>query len=141
MLKVIHAGNAMPMSLPVDPTSEFEPGMFAQLGLIGNDIIATVSDGTAPIGKAEFVEYLIAWQDTMEDVVYTPTNYLPGVNAETGELDGSVRSYGTWTGVHSESGKSWELSSYHTWDFQDGLVINGGDYFDAGGFLASLSSE
>lgn len=97
--------------------------------------------GTAPIGKAEFVEYLIAWQDAMEDVVYTPTNYLPGVNAETGELDGSVRSYGTWTGVHSESGKSWELSSYHTWDFQDGLVINGGDYFDAGGFLASLSSE
>ena len=50
MLKVIHAGNAMPMSLPVDPTSEFEPGMFAQLGLIGNDTVATVSDGTAPVG-------------------------------------------------------------------------------------------
>ena len=45
--------------------------------------------GTAPIGKAEFVEYLIAWQDAMEDVVYTPTNYLPGVNAETGELIGA----------------------------------------------------
>jgi|TARA_R110001583_G_scaffold16234_23_gene66359 hypothetical protein len=40
----------MPMSLPVDPTSEFEPGMFAQLGLIGNDTVATVSDGTAPVG-------------------------------------------------------------------------------------------
>ena len=50
MLKVIHAGNAMPMSLPVNPSSEFEPGMFAQLGLIGNDTVATVSDGTAPVG-------------------------------------------------------------------------------------------
>jgi hypothetical protein len=50
MLKVIHSGNAMPMSLPVDPTAEFQPGMFAQLKLIGNDIVAGVSDGTAPLG-------------------------------------------------------------------------------------------
>ena len=49
-MKVIHTGNALPMSLPVDPTAEFEPGMFAQLGLIGNDIVAGVSDGTAPLG-------------------------------------------------------------------------------------------
>ncbi len=89
--------------------------------------------------QAEFGEYLIGWQDAMEDVVYTATNYLPGVNPETGVLDGSVRSYGTWTGVHSETGKSWELSSYHTWDFKDGQIVYGGDYFDAGGFLASLA--
>jgi len=50
LLKVIHSGNALPMSLSVDPTAEFEPGMFAQLGLIGNDIVASVSDGTAPLG-------------------------------------------------------------------------------------------
>lgn len=40
----------MPMSLPVDPTAEFQPGAFAQLRVIGNDIVAGVSDGTAPIG-------------------------------------------------------------------------------------------
>lgn len=43
MLKVIHSGNSMPISLPVDPTSEFQPGMFAQLGLMGNDSVATDS--------------------------------------------------------------------------------------------------
>ena len=112
----------------------------AQLDMIHEDVQwQPAFFGTARIGKAEFGEYLIAWQDSMEDVVYTSTNYLPGVNAETGLLDGSVRSYGTWTGVHSETGKSWELNSYHTWDFQDGLVFFGGDYFDAGGFLASLT--
>ncbi len=50
MLKVIHSGSSLPLSLSADPTSEFEPGMFAQLGLLGNDIVATVSDGTAPMG-------------------------------------------------------------------------------------------
>ena len=50
MLKVIHTGNALPMSLSVDPTAEFEAGIFAQLKLIGNDIVAGVSDGTAPLG-------------------------------------------------------------------------------------------
>jgi hypothetical protein len=32
-------------------------------------------------------------------------------------------------------------STYHTWDFKDGLIISGGDYFDAGGFLASLQED
>jgi len=50
LLKVIHTGNALPMSLSVDPTAEFEAGIFAQLKLIGNDIVAGVSDGTAPLG-------------------------------------------------------------------------------------------
>jgi hypothetical protein len=50
VLKIIHSGNAMPISLPVDPTAEFQPGVFAQLRVIGNDIVAGVSDGTAPMG-------------------------------------------------------------------------------------------
>ncbi len=69
MLKVIHAGNAMPMSLPVDPTSEFEPGMFAQLGLIGNDIIATVSDGTAPIGIIDDVRSTAFTKAQVDEIV------------------------------------------------------------------------
>jgi hypothetical protein len=50
MLKVIHIGNALPVSYPIHPSAEFEPGMAAQLTILGNDIMATVSDGTAPIG-------------------------------------------------------------------------------------------
>ena len=98
--------------------------------------------GSTPVGKEEYAGYLKSWQDQMEDVVFTPTNdYLPGVLAETGVQDGSVRVYGTWTGVHSATGKNWELSTYHTWDFKDGLIISGGDYFDATGFVASLEVE
>lgn len=50
MLQVIHIGNALPISYPIHPSAEFEPGMVAQLTILGNDIMATVSDGTAPIG-------------------------------------------------------------------------------------------
>ena len=55
--------------------------------------------------------------------------------------DNNTSIVGKWTGIHSESGKSWELISYHTWDFKDGLIISGGDYFDAGGLLSSLASN
>ena len=97
--------------------------------------------GSPVMNKEEAMAYMKGWHDAMEDVVYTPVNWLPGVLADTGLPDGSVRSYGKWTGVHSESGKSWELISYHTWDFKDGLIISGGDYFDAGGLLSSLASD
>ncbi len=49
MLKIIHT-MGLPISMPLDPTAEFQPGMFAQLKIIGNDIIAGISDGTAPYG-------------------------------------------------------------------------------------------
>lgn len=48
--RIIQAGNALPFSYPVDPNAEFQPGMIAQLGVIGNNYVCGVSDGTAPLG-------------------------------------------------------------------------------------------
>ena len=50
MLRVVHLENPNPISITVDMTAEFEPGMIGQLRVIGNDIVCGVSDGTAPIG-------------------------------------------------------------------------------------------
>lgn len=50
MLRTIHIGVPLPISYPVHPSAEFEPGVFAQLTILGNDIMATISDGTAPLG-------------------------------------------------------------------------------------------
>lgn len=50
MLRLVQIGNALPLSYPVDSTSVFEPGMIAQLKLVGQDIVAGLSDGTAPLG-------------------------------------------------------------------------------------------
>lgn len=72
MLKIIHSGNALPMSLSVDPTAEFEPGMFAQLGLIGNDIVAGISDGTAPLGLIDDVRTSAFTKPQVDEIVIAP---------------------------------------------------------------------
>jgi len=66
---------------------------------------------------------------------------LPGVLAETGVADVSVRSYVTWSGTHTATTKKWEMKAYHTWDFKDGLIISGGDYFDASGLINFLQAD
>ena len=119
-----------------------EADLDAQLALVHEDIDwQPAFHGSEKIGKEAYGDYLKGWHDVMENVVYTPENYLPGVSIETSLADGSVRSYGTWSGTHSASGKTWEMISYHTFDFKDGKIIAGGDYFDAGGLMASLQTE
>lgn len=61
--------------------------------------------GDPLMDKEATLTYMKGWQDAMEDITYTPENYLPGVDPETGQLNGSVRTYGTWTGTNTESGK------------------------------------
>lgn len=49
MLKIIVlSGN--PIAYPVDPNAIFEPGMIAQLKVVGDEIVVGVSDGSAPFG-------------------------------------------------------------------------------------------
>jgi len=95
MLKVIHSGNAQPMSLPMDPTAEFQPGMFAQLGLIGNDTVATVSDGSAPICIIDDVSTTSFTKAQIDEIIYIPVRaveidsngYRVNVEEVTGVLE------------------------------------------------------
>lgn len=50
VFRIVQAGNALPIQWPVDPSAEFQPGMIGQLGMLGNQIVCGVSDGSAPIG-------------------------------------------------------------------------------------------
>jgi len=94
--------------------------------------------GSENYGKAEHVEAMKMYQQMFDNIKFDADYWLPGVDPETGIRDGSVRTYGTWTGVHTESGKEWALKSYHPMAFKDGKIIGGGDYFDFGGFMASF---
>tara|TARA_B110000003_G_scaffold252109_1_gene266365 strand:- start:173 stop:670 length:498 start_codon:yes stop_codon:yes gene_type:complete len=139
---------------PVNTNPDFEANVeLAKSFMIahGADDIATQTDllhddllwqppmyGSEQYGKAEHIEAMKMYQSMFDDILYTADNWLPGVNAETGELDGSVRTYGTWTGVHAETGQAFNLTAYHTMDFKNGKISAGGDYFDVGGFFASF---
>jgi hypothetical protein len=97
MLRIVHAGNSLPASWPLDPTAEFEPGMIAQLKIIGNDIICGISDGTAPLGMIDDVRTSAFSKTQIDEIVEVSvtdmeldTNGVP-VNAhdEVGFLDNS----------------------------------------------------
>jgi hypothetical protein len=81
MLRLIAAGQALPFSWPVDPSCHFEPGMIAQLTTIGNQVMATVSNGTAPIGIIDDIKTKAytntAWDET---VITRPLVGIPGPN-------------------------------------------------------------
>lgn len=69
MLKIVHAGSTLPASFTLDPTAEFEPGMIAQLKVIGNDIVCGVSDGTAPIGLIDDIRTRAFTKNQIDEVV------------------------------------------------------------------------
>lgn len=69
MLKLVQAGNALPVSYPVDITSEFQPGQIGQLKLVGQDIVVGVSDGTAPLGIIDDIRTTAFTQNAVDEVV------------------------------------------------------------------------
>ena len=78
----------------------------------------------------------------MENISYKPENFLSGVDPETNLPNGSVRTYGTWTGKNTASGKNFKVKFYHYLTFNnDGLVIDGGDYGDATGTVLAVSLD
>jgi hypothetical protein len=60
-------GLGLPYSFPVDPSSNFLPGMLGQLVVIGNQVMCGVSDGTSPIGIIDDIKTrsftAVAWNE------------------------------------------------------------------------------
>lgn len=94
------------------------------------------------MNKEETREYFKGWHDAMEDIAFEAQNYLPGVDPETGLLNGSVRTYGNWSGTKSDSGKTFKGLWYHYLTFdENGKIINGGDFGDATGLIMSVMPD
>ena len=69
MLRTIQVGNALPMSFPCDPNAVFEPGMIGQLGVLGNNIVCGVSDGTAPLGIIDDIKTTAFTAPSIDEIV------------------------------------------------------------------------
>ena len=93
----------------------------------------------APSSNREMVvEMIKGYHDMFEDISWTPEVWLPGTDRK-GNFDGSVRTYGTWTGTYVQSGKSKDLKTSHYFNFNnEGLIERGGDFFDFNGMMAAV---
>lgn len=74
----MQVGNALPASFICDPSAEFQPGMISELVVIGNQIMATVSNGTAPIGIIDDIKTRAFTNVSWNEEIYVPA---VGVNS------------------------------------------------------------
>ena len=108
----------------IDENVQHQSPMYGQ-GIVGYEGV---------LGQAKF------YMEGFSDVVFENAIWLPGVDTDSLQNNGSVRVYGTWTGKSNETGKSFAVDSYHFFDVQDGKIISSGDYFDATGMVMAIAA-
>lgn len=89
MFRVVHNPTPYPISYPVHPSAEFQPGYIAQITVIGNDAVMTVSDGTAPIGiidDSKTSSFSRVQIDEIVEIVVKPEDIVGGLT--TRDYDG-----------------------------------------------------
>ena len=68
MLRLVQVGNTFPVSFICDP-SAVSALEFSELTVIGNQVMATVSNGTAPIGVIDDIKTKaftnVSWNETI----------------------------------------------------------------------------
>src|ERR1700722_12043540 len=76
MLRLIEVFNTIPFSFPVASSAQFQPGFIAQLAVDGMQVVATVSNGLAPIGIIDDIKTRAftgnAWDETIVVPVTNP---------------------------------------------------------------------
>ncbi len=115
-----------------------------QLALVSKDIQIEVPmyGSNELLGYDAYAAMLKGYHNNFEDVQYNAEVWLPGVDTVSLKADGSVRTYGTWTGKNSTTGKSINLKGYWYFNFDDdGKVIAQGDYFDYGGMMQAVGPK
>ncbi len=80
MLRLVQVGNTLPVSFICDPSAEFQPGQIAELTVIGNQVMATVSNGTAPIGVIDDIKTKAFTNVSWNETVTVPAIGVPGPN-------------------------------------------------------------
>lgn len=68
----MQVGSSLPISFIVDPSAEFQPGSVGQMTVIGNTVMCTVSDGTAPIGIIDDIKTRAFTQVSWSEVTIVP---------------------------------------------------------------------
>lgn len=89
-------------------------------------------------GSLQVAEFYI---NNYKNVRFEEAVWLPGVDTLSLQPDGSVRAYGKWKGESIATGRTFELMSYHNFDFKDGKIVSTGEFFDATGMVQAVGPQ
>lgn len=84
ILRLNQVGNNLPMSFILDPSAEFLPGQCAQLTVNSNTVMATVSNGRAPIGIIDDIRTRAFVTPAWNETIIVPAQGV--INPQTGQL-------------------------------------------------------
>ncbi len=97
--------------------------------------------GSVPGTKATWAATLGGYVADWDSIRLMNAIYLPGLDQNTAEFDGSVRYYGLWVARH-KSGVETSLSYYATADFNsDGKLVVYSEFYDLGGLLNAIKPK
>lgn len=91
--------------------------------------------------KAHNQELVKGFFDEFTSFKLNDAIFLPGIDTANHQMDGSVRYYGSWDGVH-KSGIQTHSPFYGTYDFNaDHKIVNAEEYFDVGGLMMAVAPK
>ena len=77
-----------------------------QVKLVSKDIVSQPAIyGVDKINYEGYCQMIKGYHAAFDDIKYTADYWLPGTDT-LGNIDGSVRTYGTWTGIHTATQKT-----------------------------------
>ncbi|MBT8184437.1 MAG: nuclear transport factor 2 family protein [Eudoraea sp.] len=111
-------------------------------------------NGNQWLGKEDLLAALKGYHDAFENIKYQEGIVMPDSTAN-GFWSGSVfpgtnatasanviRVYGTWSAVHSESGKEIGVKFFNLTSINDdGKIVQTSDYFDVNGLAVQIAAE
>jgi hypothetical protein len=89
-------------------------------------------------GKEDLKNVCAGYFADWDSLKLVESNFLPGLDSTTHSIDGGVRYYGVWTGVH-KSGYKARIKVYETYEFnKDNKIIDDDQYFDVSGMMNAV---
>jgi len=102
------------------------------------DLIAALTDYQAAYDNISFAEGIVM-PDTIVNGYWAGSVFPEETASSTPD---NIRVYGTWTAVHTESGKNIGLKFYSiVMVNEDGKIAQASDYFDVNGLAMQIASE
>src|ERR1700743_2707633 len=72
MMRMVFSGTNLPFSFILDPDAEFQAGQLAEMTVKNNQVMATVSSGTMPIGIIDDIRTRAFSQTSWNEVIIVP---------------------------------------------------------------------